>query len=58
MSASALATEPSDFRCAECGYGICVSGMLPPCPMCQTTSWEAERLYNQRSGDEPNDENA
>jgi hypothetical protein len=40
MSASALATEPSEFRCARCGYGICVSGTLPPCPMCQTTTWE------------------
>ena len=40
MSASALATEPSEFRCARCGYGIRVNGALPPCPMCQTTTWE------------------
>ena len=40
MSASALATEPSEFRCARCGYGICVSGALPLCPMCKTTTWE------------------
>jgi CspA family cold shock protein len=40
MTASALATEPSEFRCARCGYGICVRGALPACPMCQTTNWE------------------
>jgi cold shock protein len=40
MSASALATAASEFRCARCGYGIRVSGALPPCPMCQTTTWE------------------
>ena len=40
MSDSALATEPREFRCAQCGYGICVSGALPSCPMCQTTTWE------------------
>jgi cold shock protein len=40
MTGSALATGPSEFRCARCGYGICVSGALPACPMCQTTTWE------------------
>jgi hypothetical protein len=40
MSASALATEASEFRCARCGYGICVSGALPPCPMCEATTWD------------------
>jgi hypothetical protein len=40
MSVSALAKESSEFRCAECGYGICLSGALPPCPMCQAITWE------------------
>jgi rubrerythrin len=40
MTYSAPAAEPSDFRCAACGYGISVSGALPTCPMCQTTSWD------------------
>jgi len=44
MSALALATEASEFRCARCGYGICVSEALPPCPMCQTTTWEPSDL--------------
>jgi hypothetical protein len=36
------AGEPAsgDFRCAECGYGVCVSRMLPICPMCAGISWE------------------
>jgi hypothetical protein len=29
-----------DFRCAECGYGVCVSRALPTCPMCSGVSWE------------------
>jgi hypothetical protein len=29
-----------DFRCAECGYGVCVSRTLPTCPMCGSASWE------------------
>ena len=40
MTYSAPAAEPSDFRCAACGYGISVNGALPTCPMCQTTSWD------------------
>jgi rubrerythrin len=39
MTYSAPAAKPSDFRCTACGYGISVSGALPTCPMCQTTSW-------------------
>jgi hypothetical protein len=36
------AGEPAtgDFRCAECGYGVCVSRVLPSCPMCAGVSWE------------------
>ena len=30
------------FRCAECGYGICINGMLPSCPMCTRGVWEAD----------------
>jgi hypothetical protein len=33
----------SEFRCAACGYGITVSGALPTCPMCQSTSWNRTR---------------
>jgi hypothetical protein len=29
------------YRCAECRYGICLRGELPPCPMCGGTVWEA-----------------
>lgn len=28
------------FQCAECGYGVVVTGALPTCPMCAGTSWE------------------
>ena len=51
--ARAVRTEPSyvafraagepasgDFRCAECGYGVCVGRALPICPMCEGISWE------------------
>jgi hypothetical protein len=36
------AGEPGtgDFRCAECGYGVCVTRVLPTCPMCAGISWE------------------
>jgi rubrerythrin len=40
MTYSAPVAKPSDFRCTACGYGISVSGALPTCPMCQTTSWD------------------
>jgi hypothetical protein len=39
MTYSAPAAGPTEYRCAVCGYGISVSGALPTCPMCQTTSW-------------------
>lgn len=29
-----------DFRCADCGYGAVVHGVLPTCPMCGSTVWE------------------
>jgi rubrerythrin len=28
------------FHCAECGYGVVVTGSLPACPMCGGTAWE------------------
>ena len=28
-----------EFRCTGCGYGVAVSGVLPPCPMCRGESW-------------------
>jgi hypothetical protein len=36
------AGEPAtgDFRCAECGYGVCVSRVLPTCPMFAGVAWE------------------
>jgi rubrerythrin len=57
MTASALATPLTEYRCARCGYGICVSGALPPCPMCQTTTWEPSAYTTKRSRDEPSDGN-
>ena len=51
MSASALATEPSEFRCARCGYGICLSSALPPCPMCQTTTTWEPRAHTTRGAE-------
>ncbi len=30
------------FRCAACGYGICIRGALPSCPMCAQTVWEVD----------------
>jgi rubrerythrin len=30
------------FRCADCGYGVVVTGALPPCPMCGAAAvWES-----------------
>jgi rubrerythrin len=29
-----------DYRCEQCGYGIVMSGVLPSCPMCQSSSWK------------------
>jgi rubrerythrin len=28
------------YHCADCGYGITVTGTLPQCPMCAGTTWE------------------
>ena len=28
------------FRCAECRYGISLTGSLPTCPMCGGAVWE------------------
>ena len=28
------------FRCTDCGYGVVVTGALPPCPMCGAAVWE------------------
>jgi hypothetical protein len=29
------------FHCADCGYGITLRSVLPSCPMCSGTTWEA-----------------
>jgi lipopolysaccharide biosynthesis regulator YciM len=29
-----------EYHCTGCGYGVTVHGMLPPCPMCASTTWE------------------
>ena len=29
-----------EFRCSECGYGVCVYRVLPRCPMCHGSAWE------------------
>jgi hypothetical protein len=29
-----------EYRCAACGYGVVVIGLLPACPMCRGTTWE------------------
>lgn len=30
-----------EFVCAECGYGVSVRSLLPVCPMCRGSVWEA-----------------
>ena len=30
-----------EYRCAECRYGISLTGVLPRCPMCGGGVWEA-----------------
>lgn len=57
MTAPALPLELTEFRCAACGYGISVSGALPACPMCRTTTWEPNGYTIERSSDESSDEN-
>jgi hypothetical protein len=29
-----------EFHCTDCGYGITVHHVLPPCPMCQGADWK------------------
>jgi hypothetical protein len=29
------------YHCAGCGYGVTLRAVLPPCPMCSGTTWEA-----------------
>jgi len=36
-----------EFRCHNCGYGISLTGELPPCPMCRRRSWQ--RLPRRRA---------
>jgi rubrerythrin len=30
-----------EYHCSECGYGVAVQRVLPLCPMCGGTVWEA-----------------
>ena len=39
-----------EFRCANCGYGISLSGALPTCPMCRTTGWNPLRYELREAG--------
>jgi hypothetical protein len=32
-----------DYRCLECGYGIVTLGLMPACPMCHGSDWQAAR---------------
>ena len=32
-------TAKGSFRCVDCGYGVVVTGALPPCPMCGGAAW-------------------
>jgi rubrerythrin len=34
------ASAKGSFRCSDCGYGVVVTGALPPCPMCGGGVWE------------------
>jgi rubrerythrin len=35
------ANAKGSFRCSDCGYGVVVTGALPPCPMCGGAAvWE------------------
>jgi rubrerythrin len=48
---AAGATASGEFRCAECGYGVVVQQVLPPCPMCQATVWERREPFAARFAD-------
>ena len=47
-----LASSLNKFRCAACGYGICVGGALPACPMCQASDWNRMRDEQESRGAE------
>ena len=38
--ATAGSYTPGEFQCTDCGYGVVVQLILPPCPMCRGTVWE------------------
>lgn len=40
-----------EHRCSECGYGVAVYRVLPPCPMCGGETWEpsAWRPFRRRA---------
>jgi len=38
--AAAGSDASGEFRCADCGYGVVVQRVLPPCPMCHGAAWE------------------
>jgi hypothetical protein len=38
--AEAGSDATGEFRCADCGYGVVVQHVLPPCPMCRGAIWE------------------
>jgi rubrerythrin len=37
---TAGAAGRGEYHCAECGYGIVTSRLLPVCPMCGSRVWE------------------
>lgn len=43
--AMAGTTASGDFRCADCGYGVSVQQILPPCPMCRGAVWEQREPF-------------
>ena len=45
---AAGAAAKGAFRCSGCGYGVTVQAMLPRCPMCGGTSWEAAAARRPR----------
>ena len=38
--AAAGSSVSGEFWCADCGYGVVVPSVLPPCPMCRGNVWE------------------
>jgi hypothetical protein len=46
---AAGAKGAGDYRCAECKYGITISGELPVCPMCSSTTWESTSRPSDRA---------